>query len=440
MLIKASIPYYKIATSATRGPQRCELRPDYPFFPCRTRLIYFDSINKGSTTDPLIVRATYNVDAIGDPQIKTGRLRITQEVELRAMDPTEACEPTGRSVCNRFFFRVLYDFKPAAEKFESISIPQRLFFEVGGGPNATALFKDDLNLATFPHGVDAPFGNPIKSERIASVIIGGASGNADNLHQTNKSRVLEPAITSLDPCRSDPGCPECAHVHWRWLIGADLFKALRQCKPKFDFNNGFVIVPSGSPQSVDIGILAFRDGEEHPNDYRTLFKGATLNGQQLVTWYVGTSTRSFDTFFDHGGFFVPRATDVTFASVKVTAGAFKTQGKNLIQTVTITNTGSTPLVAPLNLAIFDFSQRVTSFRAETEDSLVGSSPLDVGATPLGNGVYATVISEIDPLGLGTNLNPGKSVTRILKFTVADPTKGLTYTTRVFSGFGVFGNQ
>jgi hypothetical protein len=215
-------------------------------------------------------------------------------------------------------------------------------------------------------------------------------------------------------------------------------------KSKFDFNNGSVIVPNGSPQSVAIGVQEFREGEEHPNDYMMLFDGAPLTTRdaRIVTWYVGTSTRSFDTFFDHGGFFLPRAKDVT-NSVKVVAGDFKTVGSTLFQSVTITNTGRTPLAVPLNLGIFDGSQPVTSFSATLGHD---PGPIEYGETPLGDGLYAMFISDIDPfglqrkLGIGPDLAPGESVTRTLKFTVSNPAKGLTYSTRVFSGPGVFGNQ
>jgi hypothetical protein len=95
---------------------------------------------------------------------------------------------------------------------------------------------------------------------------------------------------------------------------------------------------------------------------------------------------------DHGGFFIPKAKDVTF-SARVTSGPMTTRGNTFYQKVTITNTGTVPFDGPVNLMLYNFNQRVT-FRAESVPSMVGSSPLETGNTPLGRGVYVTMVRTI----------------------------------------------
>src|SRR5262249_27964095 len=45
------------------------------------------------------------------------------------------------------------------------------------------------------------------------------------------------------------------------------------------------------------------DAEKDPLDWTTLLDGESIANKELALWYSATSSRTIDTFFQHGGFF-----------------------------------------------------------------------------------------------------------------------------------------
>jgi hypothetical protein len=209
-----------------------------------------------------------------------------------------------------------YQYLPddSSKTLKSINVAQRLQFAVdsANAPLVAAeasLFAKDfdafvgfstLGPTVFPT-VSPYLSNALSNEFEVSAITGGQAGIADNYHQTSKATVVLP----LPP----PGCPECVHMHWRWSIPDVIGSAVISPQSLPDilkWGNGQPLIPSGSKQSVDVGVVRYRAGEEHPNaDYSTLLNGESLIGQPTVFWYSATGVQPSDTFFMHGGFFSP---------------------------------------------------------------------------------------------------------------------------------------
>jgi len=169
--------------------------------------------------------------------------------------------------------------------------------------------------------------NPIAHEAVHTVIQSGRRGGEpywpgspeiarwDNYHQTSEAHVEPPSGIPIEP-----GCPECVHIHWRWGTPT---KGLHVTVPGFlppftDHNQGKLRIPTGSTQDVAVGIVRYRAREEDPldirgiRDWRDLANGEVLAGEimgkraptaSIVFWYEGSSTKTGDEFFTHGGFF-----------------------------------------------------------------------------------------------------------------------------------------
>jgi hypothetical protein len=131
---------------------------------------------------------------------------------------------------------------------------------------------------------------------------------ADNLHY--RSLAGTPAIAG-PTLTGHPGCPECVHMHWRWggVLERDKAIGAVAISPRFDNNGGRPIIPPGSHQDVDIGILVPDSNEEHPASPKTYLDYAThapISGSiqvPLSVWYSAIGHANQDLFMQHGGFF-----------------------------------------------------------------------------------------------------------------------------------------
>src|SRR6266498_10253 len=176
-------------------------------------------------------------------------------------------------------------------------------------------FKDVFNPVT----IESTFNKVVKN--------GLAANSWDNIHQTQFDRVDEPGEGILQGVLG--GCPDCVHTHWRW--GA----AFRDPPPSLGFlklpyagielvgKNPSLFVPTN--QDLDIGIIRYRAGEEHPTgDFRSLVNNERLQDPivypsprhirmpqfyrpvDVLYWYSGTSYEpDSDLFFKHGSWFNP---------------------------------------------------------------------------------------------------------------------------------------
>lgn len=291
MAEEIGLPYYMLADRNGRTISRCELKPDGGDPACRSRLVDFrvDDI----AINAFIIRADYAVDLI--PGAPSTCLEVVQRYEFRrevfpTVDPgLDPCEPTGSIPCARFFPTVSYALIPPATGSEfdgAVNTVQRFHFKVDAlVPNAAGIFKDTArsrNLVTRDIG-----GNPLAREKLADAIRNGGEARADNFHQTSKPTIQEPQGLTRQP-----GCAECVHIHWRWLLLAG---------PSFGLGNP--LIPAGSNQDVEIAVTLFRPGEEDPFDFRALVDNESLVGGEPVFWYSSHGHQQSDTFFIHGGFF-----------------------------------------------------------------------------------------------------------------------------------------
>ena len=324
-----SVPYFFLKTSKMPVKQRGELTPDSDAPMMRARLLRYEPRFGLSSVDGHIMNyhliAQYAVDRL-TPTSKSCLL-ISQEYEFREQRPGDHCEPTGTSPCARFRPKVSYEFKGrGGETLESINIAQRLHYrEAGNTANTVGLFRDcDVPLVQcgLPPGVVfKDFVNPLMTEQAYPVVQNGRDiGSWDNMHQTHWWFVSPPLTGLLEGNLF--GCPECVHTHWRWgaLFGQQ-------------FNYGLPIVgdkPTGfhqTNQDVEIGILRYKQGEEHPSSdfHQFLSKDESIRDRvvkatvgprhvpiklygpaDVVFWYSGTSYEPIsDLFYRHYSFFNP---------------------------------------------------------------------------------------------------------------------------------------
>jgi hypothetical protein len=107
-------------------------------------------------------------------------------------------------------------------------------------------------------------------------------GRYDNLHMTPTSEVAPPGIQGA-------GCPECAHMHWRW--GSDIFGPFNERARTF-YGEGQPLIGDGEPvarpnpdshQEMDVAMVAYHSqaNELAPYNFSELVQGADL-GQLRV--------------------------------------------------------------------------------------------------------------------------------------------------------------
>ncbi len=345
MAASMSLPYLFLKTSAfpnSGNPQKCSLTPTSSPMPCGTRLVDFE-VTPGFAPE---IKATYEVDNISSNQDVC--LQIIQDYQF-APPGNQGCEPSETLSCATFKPIVSYQYLSGAssETLTSLNTAQRLQFAVDAlNPDfasayaqASTMFRDcnwseiiadliafpggltprclsikplSLLPPTFSLGATQTPGNPVQREMVAQAIANGSAGAWDNFHQTNESSILEPgahvsaaemALIPVTPAillnEASPGCNECVHIHWRW---GDYFQLI----PGLSRFKGTPIIPPGSDQSVQIGIL------RPQTDLATFANPQSLTGSGVAFWYSATGHQAQDTFFSHGGFFSPPGLNVSY--------------------------------------------------------------------------------------------------------------------------------
>jgi uncharacterized repeat protein (TIGR01451 family) len=321
-----SVPYFFLKTSkmpATQPAQRGELTPDSSSPTMRVRLLRYRrptwSDSQGVSTFGIV--ADYAVDRI-TPTSKSCLL-ITQNYEFH--DKGFGCEPSNTLPCSLFYPQVSYRFEGRdGEVLESMNVAQRLHYRVEGiADNTIGLLRDcDVPLlgCALPGESFDNEENPVVKERLYHVIQHGKDSRTwDNLHQTRFDLVEKPGLSSLKVA----GCSECVHTHWRWawIFGDQYGSGL----PIIGYNSNRL-----PDQDVDIGVVRYRLGEEHPNPSFSSLINETelvrnpvvrltpasprfpsrritvLRPADVVFWYSATSHEpTSDLFFKHGSFFNP---------------------------------------------------------------------------------------------------------------------------------------
>jgi uncharacterized repeat protein (TIGR01451 family) len=325
-----SVPYFILKTTKMPSAQRGELTPNGDEPTMRARLLRYSTPYSRLSSDGHVVEthfvAEYGVDRL--TPVSKSCLLITQDYVFKEKRPGDQCEPSGTLPCSRFYPKVSYKFQGrAGETLESINIPERLHYRVNGSlENAIGIFRDfDVPV---PGKMFKDEKNPVAFERLDRVVQNGLDyGKWDNIHQTFGDEVSHPPADVLHG--QFGGCPECVHTHWRW---GSYFRF-----PPFNFPyaTGAPIIGKDSSiftqtnQDLDIGIVRYEPGEEHPSQTFNSLVDQSRSLKNLVTrvvgdrpphlrkiqilrpadvlyWYSGTSYEpDSDLFFKHGSFFNP---------------------------------------------------------------------------------------------------------------------------------------
>lgn len=338
MVERLSIPYIRFST-ALNGEEilRLELKDSCATEPYSSRLIDFDVMNSGGKLSLISVYEIKNIK--NNPY---GVLKVTQRYEFQKV-ADNTCEPQDlkfglaefaidklsplKTPCNYFRFTVEYDFLGDTGGDIFVDIPQRIHTKVDDvEENRVRFFRDvDLdkfNLPECPGGLLAaivlpgvcgpsvinnlipnslsegfsPIDNSfyVDEEKVINAISGGKKAEMDNFH-------LSSARTITGPTLINPGCPECMHVHWRWSNAIE----------DEGFGDGNPIIPEGSNQDLDIGIVNYNEDEIDPmQKWEDLVNGGSL-GQGLVMWYGSKGYQKSDQFFSHDGFFLTEFIDIS---------------------------------------------------------------------------------------------------------------------------------
>jgi uncharacterized repeat protein (TIGR01451 family) len=324
-----SVPYFVIKTSKMATQQRGELTQNSDASTMRVRLLRYSTPEGKSSSDGHVVEthfvAEYAVDRL--TPISKSCLLITQDYSFNEKKDGDQCEPSASVPCSRFYPRVSYKFQGrAGETLESLNIAQRLHYRVdGSAENSIGLFRDCNSIPCLgPRLSFVTTSNPALVEKTYNVIKNGRdAGSWDNIHQTQFERVEEPPADPLNGVFG--GCPDCVHVHWRW---GDYFRNI-----PFSFPLAGVELIGRNPpllsgptnQDLDIGIVRYKAGEEHPTgDFKSLVNAneslrnlvgrtagprpriGVIKPADVLYWYSGTSYEpDSDLFFKHGSWFNP---------------------------------------------------------------------------------------------------------------------------------------
>jgi hypothetical protein len=305
MARRVSLPYCEINTTSTSG--RFELMPNSGAATKRSRLVRLtQGVRSDLANQPYSIAATYMVDRIGQDSC----LQVIQEYLFYPLIADDCVEPSGEVEGQRFRPWVRYRFcGHDGEKLNSFTAAQRLHFQVDGVvTNNSGFFKDIDFEFDPPDIVTAEFRNqnPLELEGRVAGLVNGSAGDWDNMHQTWNRAVDEPIFGTLRFF----GCPECAHIHWRWTDVPGFLSNFGFCTgtpfdgkpliPRKELGYGYE-----SDQSLDVALVKYSASEEDPTDFGTLINGEMLNGQDQVFWYIGSGKLPTDEFFIHDVFFAP---------------------------------------------------------------------------------------------------------------------------------------
>jgi hypothetical protein len=325
---KLSLPQYRLSTPG--GITSCNLTENATGSVCRSRLVNLTQSEQGTA---FVIEATYAVDKLPDDSSGDVCLTLKQRYEFHSeQTPSETfpyanCEPSGTITCAKFFPLVSYEFSsPSGESYPAtITTAQRLEFAVSGntvptfptGSNSSAVLRGcelaDPNLRCGGISAVMPLEtNPLHKEVVALAILSGTAGDWDNFSQTYYPRILEPRFSpsavvtnqTFSPSRLIiPGCPECAHIHWRWnsMTGPEWEGAGGPGSP---------LIPVGSQQSVIVAVVEAGLSNDNADVLMSRFLevsptslGFTAYLTRPVLWYGASSDAPSDTFFGHGGWY-----------------------------------------------------------------------------------------------------------------------------------------
>ena len=304
MAERLSVPSFTVQTSTMPSPLKGRLKPNGGDALMHTRLVYYNVLTNDTKR---VIEARYLVDQILDSSQDC--VLVTQRYEFYKPVPGDDCEPSATVPCARWKPIIQYNYRPGSgAQLQSIRFAQRFHFQNNGAVgNSVGLFRDCNNSPFFFGGCIPVLGgymfydkwNPVGISMMNRVIENGKDfGTWDNFHLTFHDFVDEPATI---PHFLSPGCPECVHFHWRW--GAHIS----------GFGEGKPLIPVGSNQDVDIGLVLFvppaQNSQQEENE---LHSGTdlvrTLDNKPLDVsfWYWSTGHQQSDTFSPtKGGFFNP---------------------------------------------------------------------------------------------------------------------------------------
>jgi hypothetical protein len=297
--------YDIVATGLPAAGAHCYLKPDSKDAICRSRLVGFRS-----EADDIVARvhATYVIDNLPAGNDRCLIIEQAYEFHKEFQAIPFHCEPFGKAPCARFrpmlSYRALKEWRGTPGFL--IRTAQRIHFLVDKSTHNRAALAYDCALLELsrdcllpPRPIVWVGGNPLDKDVVLVAIIDGKLGDIDNFHQTPIGAVDGPGFTHF-------GCPECAHMHWRWsediqnFIGKHMAPGLGDSGQYPQFGDGKPLIPERSRQSVEILIT-----HDNRADFRSpdeLITGP-IGDAPPYFWYLARSSALTDRFFTHGGFF-----------------------------------------------------------------------------------------------------------------------------------------
>jgi uncharacterized repeat protein (TIGR01451 family) len=395
-----SVPYFTVRLNrgGTITEQRGELTPRSTNKLVRTQLVAFQNltISSGSQPGDFLIMAMYKVDRLA-PNSKSC-LYIFQTYWFSARHPGEACEPSATLSCQRYYPQTGYKFVGRErEKLESISFPQRLHFQIDGfRPLTVGLFRDcdfiplpgmGCGLLKDPRFVRED--NPLLKEIDENVVLRSHDrGTMDNVHITwDPTGISKPPVILTRPIASLGGCPECAHMHWRW---GTLSALAAEKAGQGDFGGGGLIGFNNTDRDLNIAVTRYKNvtAEIHPDNYKALVNNEYIMHSsdklpialpdEVVLWYVMTMRGDEDLTFGHGAWFSP---DKPLLH-RLLQRFIKPNGSTNSAQSTSTSTSAD---GPTEVVYGHLYEDGPSYFSEIDPSAVG--PLPQGYTPLNNTAY-----------------------------------------------------
>ena len=228
------------------------------------------------------VEATYLVTSSSPNHL----FLVHQAYRFDPLDKDERCEATETAPCVRFWPTITWALKDEVPSPDiGLEIVQRFEFDPDAelDPNAGSHGAADVIADTFKAnnvGADnlSSDGYLKREDIIGPRFDGGPMLNHgpvlnhgqnvywDNWHQTGRERVGLPSVLSA-------GCTECVHAHWHWGLavnGSQFVKDHCVNGLPYCWTDGKPQILDGSKQTVYAGWVKWKDGEQHPAEWRDL--------------------------------------------------------------------------------------------------------------------------------------------------------------------------
>ncbi len=272
-----SVPYLEVKRDGEKTYERLELLASGETRGWDSRLV---EATCRATAEQLEISATYTLTEVSSGlELRIEQLFVGKAPVLRQCDAFE------KGDCSQFWPSVTWGSNDPRASDIDLRIPQRFNFDIDAlGRNAADFFDDNLEVR-----VGAGLAKPLSVGRASTnkrrleveyqqkvVHDGGVPFEANkNFHLGNRQAVEDPEKKLVS---GDPGCPECAHAHWKWPNYSD--------GPRNrSFTDGSLNLRRETQQEASTAVVLWKPNEQEPANWRDLI---TLRKTRLVESTYGT--------------------------------------------------------------------------------------------------------------------------------------------------------